>query len=182
MVEHIKQEGLTPKMETPLRDLDTFKHGLLRNLWAGIRRQEKLASLERVQRIRIIADIKKLEYELATIQYDTPEFADWENRYQNVMEQAGRLTSNFAETPHAETEGADGSEAASYVQQTPWQIRARLQPAVRFENVQAGEIKTAGTAVLTYRAGLMKTDSSGTAMQNVLEHKGLGISRFSPER
>ena len=183
MIEHIKQEGLTPETETPLRDLETFKHGLLRNLWAGIRRQEKLASLEPGRRIQVIAEIKKLEYELATIQYDTPEFADWENRYQNVMEQADRMTSSLPDPAvRAETEGANSREAVPYVQQTPWQIRARLQTTVQFENVQAGEVKTVGTAVLAYRAGLMKTDNSGSPMQNILEHKALGISRFSPER
>ena len=116
--EHIRKEGFTPKVETPLRDLDTLKHGLLRNLWAGVRRQEKLAGLEPERRIDIIYEIKKLEYELATLRYDTPEFADWENRYQNVLEQADRTPANppgAEPSPdvRAESESVDGRETAA---------------------------------------------------------------------
>ena len=180
MIERIRTEGLTPESETPLRDLDTFKHGLLRNLWAGVRRQDKLAGLEPARRINIVAEIKELEYELATLQYDTPEFADWENRYHNVLEQVDRLPPPDAGA--AETDGVAGHEAAAYIRRSPWQIRAGLQPSVRFENVQVREEKTAGMAVLAYRAGLVKGDVDGNVAQRVLVQKTVGISRFSPER
>ena len=186
MVEHIKARELTPKAETPLSDLESFKHGLLRNLWPGIRRQEKLMSMDPALKPGIIADIKALEYELATLQYDTPEFADWENRYQNVLERADRSRSALAEAGEqpgirSETESVTGSTGAP-ARQSPWQVRTRLLPAVRFENVRAPEVKTAGMAVLAYRAGLMKGDTDGKVVRNILEHKILGISRFSPER
>ena len=186
MIEHVKEEALTPKTETPLRDLDTFKHGLLRNLWAGVRRQEKLVGMDPARKLEIVSDIKKLEYELATLQYDTPEFADWENRYQNVLEQANRQRPVLPE-PGVQTEvrsetEVNGREAAAYVRLSPWQIRAELQPMVRFENVRTPEEKTAGMAVLEYRAGLMKNDMEGNVAQRVLDRKILGISRFSPER
>lgn len=184
MFEHIRKEGFSPKVETPLRDLETLKHGLLRNLWAGVRRQEKLAGLKPARRIDVVCEIKKLEYELATLHYDTPEFADWENRYQNVLEQAGRLTANppGAEPQPVVRAESESVESAAYVRQSPWQIRARLRPTVRFENVRDGETKTAGMAVLAYRAELAGADSDGSVVQKVLERKISGISRFSPER
>ena len=121
MIEHIKEEVLTPKTETPLRDLDTFKHGLLRNLWAGIRRQEKLAGMDPARKLELIADIKKLEYELAMLQYDTPEFADWEDRYQNVLERADRHPEAGAQPEvRSETEAISAREAAAYIRQSPW--------------------------------------------------------------
>ena len=183
MIEYIKEKALTPMTETPLRDLDTFKHGLLRNLWAGVRRQEKLAGMDPARKLELIADIKKLEYELAMLQYDTPEFADWEDRYRNVLEQADRLPE--AVTPpevRTETENINAGEAAAYIRRSPWQMRAKLLPMVRFENVRTSEVKTAGLAVVAYRAGLMKTDVETGVALKVLEHKMLGISRFSPER
>ena len=183
MIEHIKEEALTPKTETPLRDLDTFKHGLLRNLWAGIRRQEKLAGMDPARKLELIADIKKLEYELAMLQYDTPEFADWEDRYQNVLDRADRHPEAGAQPEvRTETETISAREAAAYIRQSPWQMRTKLRPMVRFENIRTSEVKTAGLAVLAYRAGLMKTDVGADVVQRVLEHKILGISRFSPER
>ena len=183
MIEHIKEEALTPKTATPLRDLDTFKHGLLRNLWAGVRRQEKLAGMDPARKIELVADIKKLEYELAMLQYDTPEFADWENRYHDVLEQADRSTeAGAAPDLRAETENVGAREADAYVLRSPWQMRAKLQPAVRFENVHDAEVKTAGMTVLEYRAGLMKSDMNSNVAQKIMEHKILGISRFSPER
>ncbi|MBO4647090.1 MAG: hypothetical protein J5806_02925 [Lentisphaeria bacterium] len=187
MIERIKKEAITPKTETPLRDLDTFKHGLLRNLWAGVRRQEKLVGMDLTRKLEIIADIKELEYELAMLQYDTPEFADWENRYQNVLEQANCQQSVSSEAGalsdrRVEAENFSGREAAAYIRRSPWQIRTELQSMVRFENVRTPEVKTAGMAVLEYRAGLMKAAPNGNVVQMVLERKTLGISRFSPER
>ena len=183
MIEHIREAGLTPETETPLGALDTFKHGLLRNLWPGVRRQEKLSGLDPERRLGVIADIKALEYELATLQYDTPEFADWENRYQNVLDQADRLQPGHAENGSgAETEKPARGADDTYVHKSPWQIRTRLLPTVRFENVQERTPETAGLAVLAYRAGLVKPESGRGDVQKVLELKMLGISRFSPER
>ena len=187
MIEHIKKAAIPPKTETPLRDLDTFKHGLLRNLWAGVRRQEKLVGMDPTRKLELVAAIKELEYELAMLQYDTPEFVDWENRYQNVLEPAEHRHSPLPEAVEPpdvrfETENVGTAAADAYALRSPWQVRTELQPLVRFENVRTPEIKTAGMAVLEYRAGLMMTAAGGNAAQRILEQKLLGISRFSPER
>ena len=117
------------------------------------------------------------------LQYDTPEFADWEARYQNVLEQADRPPEAGAPPEiRTETENVSTREAVAYIRQSPWQMRTKLQPMVRFENVRTSEVKTVGLAVLAYRAGLMKADADAGAVQKVMEHKILGISRFSPER
>ncbi len=120
---------------SPLNNFDCFQRGLTRYLWDAIRRQNMISRLPGLAREDFIKELRKLEYELAFLEYDSEDFFNWEKRYRELICQRRSLVHTL------EKLSEDCSNEPSPVM-SPWKLREVLtccmtaKPQTQFSSIK----------------------------------------------
>lgn len=135
------------KNSQPMSSLTHFKQGLSRYLWDAIRRHSLVEKLPNKSKEKLIQEVAQLEYELATLEYDSTEFFEWEMRYKELIESSNNLLQNISTTTE---------EPTSAQQYTPWQWREILSNYVKIKPAQE-PTKNSNIELLEYRKAITQT-------------------------